>query len=100
MSELVRQASRLQRKIEARKKELESETVEATAGNDRVRAVASGAGTLVSVTIDPELIRSESLELVQDLVVAAANAALARSREMVEKEIDKVTGGLKVPGLT
>jgi DNA-binding YbaB/EbfC family protein len=100
MSELMRQASRLQRKIDVRKKELKAETAEAGAGNDQVKVVANGAGELVSVKIDPALLTAESLDMVQDLVVAAANAALTKSKEMVDKELEKVTGGLKIPGLT
>ena len=62
MGELMRQASRMQRKIEARKEELKEETVDASAGNDKVKAVANGGGELVSVTIDPELLKEEELE--------------------------------------
>jgi len=99
MGELMRQASRLQHKIEVRKKELENETVEASAGNDQVKVVANGAGELVRVVIDPELLKGEDLDMVQDLVVAASNAALTKANEMVDAEIEKVTGGLKIPGL-
>lgn len=99
MSELMRQASRLQRKIEIRKQELKSELIEATSGNDQVKAVANGGRELVSITIAPELLKSEDLAMVQDLVVAAANAALNKAQEMVDKELEKVTGGIKIPGL-
>ena len=99
MGELMRQASRLQRKVELRKQELKTETSEATAGNDQVKVVANGAGELVSVTIDPALLQKEDLAMVQDLIVAASNAALQKSHAMVEAEIEKVTGGMKIPGL-
>jgi len=99
MSELMRQASRLQRKVQSRKEELKDETVEAKSGNDRVTVVVNGAGEVVSVAIDPALLEQEGLEMVQDLVVAATNAALTKSNEMVEAEIEKVTGGMKIPGL-
>lgn len=99
MGELMRQASRLQRKVEKRKEELKDETVEASAGNEQVKVVANGAGSLVSVQIAPELLKAEELSMVQDLVVAAANAALSKSQQMVEAEIEKVTGGIKIPGL-
>jgi nucleoid-associated protein EbfC len=99
MGELMRQASRLQRKVERRKEELKTETVEASAGNDQVKVVANGGGEIVSVTIDPALLNQEELGMVQDLVVAASNAALAKSHQMVEAEIEKVTGGIKIPGL-
>lgn len=99
MSELMRQASRLQRKIEARKVELKEETVEASAGNDQVKAVANGGRELVSIVIDPKLLEGEDLDMVQDLVVAATNAALNKATEMVDEELEKVTGGMKIPGL-
>jgi len=99
MSELMRQASRLQRKIEKRKEELKAETIEASAGNDQVKVTVNGGKELVAVIIDPELLKSEDLSMVQDLVVAAVNAGLKKSGEMVDAELEKVTGGLKVPGL-
>lgn len=99
MSELMRQASRLQRKIEKRKQELTTETIEASAGNDQVKVKVNGGRELVEITIAPELLKSEDLGMVQDLVVAAVNAGLKKSAEMVDAELEKVTGGLKVPGL-
>ena len=99
MSELMRQASRLQRKVEKRKQELKTEQVEAGAGNDKVKVVANGGGEIISVTIDPELLKTEELAMVQDLIVAATNSALKKADEMVEGEIEKATGGMKIPGL-
>jgi DNA-binding YbaB/EbfC family protein len=99
MSELMRQASRLQRKVAVRKEELKGATVEAGAGNDRVKVVVNGARELVSINIDPALLKEEDLDMVQDLVVAAVNAGMVKSNEMVEAEIEKVTGGVSIPGL-
>ena len=99
MGELMRQASRLQRKVEKRKEELKESTTEASAGNDRVKATVNGAGALVSITIDPELLKQEDLAMVQDLVVAAVNAAISKSEQMIEAEVEKVTGGIKLPGV-
>jgi DNA-binding YbaB/EbfC family protein len=99
MGELMRQASRLQRKVEKRKEELKNETVEAGAGNEQVKAVVNGGGELVSIEIAPALLQAEDLSMVQDLVVVAVNAALVKSQQMVEAEVEKVTGGIKIPGL-
>ena len=99
MGELMRQASRLQRRVEQRKQELKTETVEASAGNDQVTVTVNGAGEMVSIAIAPELLKSEDLSMVQDLIVAGTNAALKKSQEMIEAEIEKVTGGVKIPGL-
>ena len=99
MSELMRQASRLQRKVAVRKEELKTATVEASAGNDRVKVVVNGARELVSIAIDPNLLKEEDLGMVQDLIVAAVNAGMVKSNEMVEAEIEKVTGGVNIPGI-
>jgi hypothetical protein len=99
MSELMRQASRLQRKIEKRKEELKTETFEASAGNDKVKVTVNGAQEVVAVVIDPDLLEGEGLDMAQDLIVAATNAALTKSRETVDAEVEKVTGGLKIPGI-
>ena len=100
MSELMKQASRMQRKVEARREELKEQTFEASSGNERVKVVVTGGGDVVSVTLDPALIADEGLEMAQDLIVAATNAAMALSRETVDTEIEKVTGGLKIPGMS
>ncbi len=99
MGELMRQASRMQRKIEKRREELKDDEFEAGAGDDMVKVTVNGAAELVRVTVDPKALESEGLEMVQDLMVAAANAALVKSRESVDAELEKVTGGLKIPGL-
>lgn len=99
MSELMRQASRLQRRVAQRKEELKSTNVEASAGNDQVKVVVSGGHELISISIAPELLKQEDLGMVQDLIVAAVNAGMTKSNEMVEAEIEKVTGGLAIPGL-
>jgi hypothetical protein len=99
MAELMRQASRMQRKIEKRREELKAEEYEAGAGDDRVKVTVNGGAELVKVTIDPKALEDEGLDMVSDLVVAAANAALKKAREHVDAELEQVTGGLKIPGL-
>jgi DNA-binding YbaB/EbfC family protein len=99
MGELMRQAGRMQRKIEQRKVELKSETVEASVGNDQVKVVANGALEVVTITVSPELLKGESLDMAQDLLVAGVNAALKKAQELVDAEIEKVTKGIKVPGI-
>lgn len=99
MGELMRQASRMQRKIDQRKNELKSETVEAGVGNDQVKVVANGALEIVKITVSPELLKAESLDMAQDLLVAGVNAALKKAQEMIDSEVEKVTKGIKVPGI-
>lgn len=99
MNEFMRQAARMQRRIEKRREELKEETFEESAGNDRVKVKVSGALEITAIEVDPGLLEEEGLEMVQDLIVAASNAALARARETIDKEIEKVSAGLKIPGL-
>ncbi len=98
MSELMRQASRMQRKIEKRKEDLKKETVETASGGGQVKAVVNGGREVVSIDIGEEALKQDK-ELLQDLIVAAVNAGLAKAAEMVEAELEKVTGGVKVPGM-
>lgn len=99
MPELVRQAGRLQRKIQERKEELKAETFEASAGDDKVKVTVNGEHALLAIEITPSLLEEEALDMVQDLIVAATNAALTKSREHVDAELEKISGGLKIPGI-
>ncbi|HEY8211379.1 MAG TPA: YbaB/EbfC family nucleoid-associated protein [Myxococcaceae bacterium] len=96
----IRQANKLTEKIEERKKQLADETVEGKAGDGLVVAVANGAQEIKSIKIDPKLIDPNEKALLEDTVTAAVNAALANSRDHMQKELNKVTGGVKIPGLT
>lgn len=100
MNELLRQASRMQRKMEKRREELKEEEFEAGAGNDLVTVKVNGASEVISVSIDEKALEGEGLEMVQDLIIAATNAALTKAREHVDAELEKTTGGLKIPGMT
>lgn len=101
MNELMRQASRLQRKIENRRKELEGEEFEAGAVNDKIMVKVNGAREVVSINIDKTILEEDDgFELLQDSIVAAVNAAMTKSREHVDAELEKVSGGLKIPGIS
>jgi DNA-binding YbaB/EbfC family protein len=92
---LLRQAQQLQSRMEKLQKELENETVEATAGGGAVTVVATGAQKIVSVRIDPEA--AGDPEMLQDLVVAAVNEALERSKQMASERMSGLTAGLGLP---
>jgi len=96
----MRQASKLTEKLEQRKKELSDETVEGQAGDGRVKVVATGSGDIRSIKIAPEVLQAGDVEMMEDLIAAAVNAALAQARELSERELGKISGGLKIPGIT
>lgn len=99
MNELMRQAARMQRKIEQVKKDNADKEVSATAVGDKVKATATYGGKIARIEIDPEFLKSEGLELALDSAVAAINAALDLADKGMEAELAKVTGGVKIPGL-
>jgi nucleoid-associated protein EbfC len=96
----IRQANKLTEKIEQRKKELSEETMEHKAAEGRVTVVATGAQEIKSIKIDPSIIDPADPSLLEDIVTAAVNAALASSREHMQRELAKVSGGVKIPGIT
>lgn len=96
---LMRQAQQLQAKMLKVQEEMAARTVEASAGGGMVTAVANGKQELVSIKLEKEVVNPEDLEMLQDLILAAANAALKKSQEMVSEEMKKLTGGMNIPGL-
>jgi len=100
MNELMRQAARLQRKVEQTKKEVGEKEIVATALGDKVKATVTYAGKLAKVDIDPEFLKSEGIEIALDGVVLAVNSGLEQAEKAMEAEVEKVTGGVKIPGLT
>ena len=99
MGNMMKQAQRLQAQMLKMQEELAERTVESTAGGGMIRVVANGRQQIVSVRIDKEVVNPEDVEMLQDLVLAAVNDALAKSQEMVSGEMSKLTGGLNLPGL-
>ena len=99
LGDIMKQAQRLKAEMERLQAEAAMKTVEGSAGGGMVTVVANGKGDLLSVKIDPEVARGEDLEMLQDLVVAAANDALRRARELLAQEVSRLTGGLNLPGL-
>ena len=100
LKDLIQQAQGLQSKIAALQEELAEKVVVGSSGGDMVKVEASGAQEILSITIEKELLDPEDPEMLQDLVVAAVNDALKKSRELMAQEMSKLTGGLPIPGLT
>lgn len=98
--ELMEQAQGLQAKVAAMQEQLAEQIVVGSAGGDMVKVEANGAQEILSIKIEKEVISAEDPEMVEDLVVAAVNDALRKSRELMTQEMSKLTGGLRIPGLT
>lgn len=98
-SRMMRQAQQLQKRIAELQSELESATVETTAGGGVVSVVVSGKMTVESISIDPEVVSPEDVDILEDLVTAAVNEGLAKAQEMANSRMSELTGGLNIPGL-
>jgi DNA-binding YbaB/EbfC family protein len=97
---MIKQAQELQKNMAKMQEELESATVESSAGGGAVKAVVSGKMKLESLEIDPEAVSPDDVEMLQDLVLAAVNDGLDKAQEMVSSRMSSLTGGLNIPGLT
>jgi hypothetical protein len=98
LGNIMKQAQQLQERLSQVQETVARRTVEASAGGGMVRVVVNGKHELLSVTLDPAVLR-EDVELVQDLVLAAVNEGIRNAQKMVAEEMTKATGGLKIPGL-
>lgn len=95
---MMRQAQRMQAQLQKIQEELETLTVEGSAGGGVVKVVMTGKQVVESVTIEPEAV--EDVELLQDLVAAAVNDASNKTQELAASKMSAITGGMNIPGLT
>jgi DNA-binding YbaB/EbfC family protein len=96
---MMKQAQKLQAKMAEMQVELGNRTATAQAGGGMVEATVNGRQELLSLRIDPEVASPDDVEMLQDLILAAVNEALNRSREMMAQEMSKLTGGMQIPGM-
>ena len=97
MNNLLKQAQKMQKDMEKNQKELETKIYEASAGGGAVSVKLTGKKRLESVTIDKDVVDPDDVEMLQDLVLSAVNAAMQMADEDAEKVMGKLTGGM--PGL-
>jgi DNA-binding YbaB/EbfC family protein len=100
MGNMMKQAQKLQSQMMKLQEELADKTVESSSGGGMVTVVANGRQQIVSIQIEDEVVDPDDVEMLQDLVLAAVNDALAKAQEMVSSEMGKLTGGLNIPGLS
>lgn len=99
MQGMLKKVQKMQSEMTRLQDELKEREVEGTAGGEAVKAVVNGNKNLVSLTLSPDAVDPEDVEMLQDLIVTAVNDAMKKVDEMTEKELGKVTGGLKLPGM-
>ncbi|HYC23386.1 MAG TPA: YbaB/EbfC family nucleoid-associated protein [Candidatus Bathyarchaeia archaeon] len=100
MGDLMKQAKAMQDRLASLQAEVGARVVEASAGGGMVTARVNGKLELLSLAIEAEVFKGEDREMLQDLVVAAVNGAIRKAQQMMSDEMAKLTGGLRIPGLT
>jgi nucleoid-associated protein EbfC len=99
MNELMRQAARMQRRIDQAKTELKEREIEVEGLGGKVKVVVTLGRSVKRIDVDKETLKTEELELVLDGVCAAINQGIEQADKQMEAEIEKVTGGVKIPGM-
>ena len=99
MGNILRQAQAMQEQLAKIQEQAAAKTVQGSAGGGMVTVTANGALQIVGVKIDPEVFKSQDVEMLQDLIVAASSEALRKARDMMAEEMKGLTGGLNIPGL-
>ena len=99
MAKMMKQVQKMQEQMKKLQEELEHKTVEASSGGGAVRVVVTGKQKIVSIEISPEAVDPEDVEMLQDMVLVAVNEALQKSQDMMNDEMESITGGVNIPGL-
>jgi nucleoid-associated protein EbfC len=99
MNQMMKQVKKMQEQMLKAQEELETKTVEGSAGGGVVNVKMSGHKKLLEVNIKPEAVDPEDIEMLQDLILTAVNDALAKAEELANKDMGRFTGGMNIPGL-
>lgn len=99
MNDLMRQAQIMQNKLAQKQEELGTLTTEGSSGGGMVKVVVTGKQDVVSISIDPTVVDPADVGMLEDLVLTALNDAMRAARELAEREMKSVTGGMSLPGL-
>lgn len=99
MNSMMRQMQKLQKQMAEAQEKVDLAEVEATAGGGMIKVTMNGKRELLSISINPEAVDPDDVEMLQDMIMVAVNDALKQVEKMQEKEIGGLTGGLSIPGL-
>lgn len=99
MQKMMKQMQKMQRDMEKMQAEAAEKTVEASAGGGAITVTVSGNQEVKAVKINPDAVDLDDIEMLEDMVMAATNEALEKSKDMVAGELSKLTGGMNIPGL-
>ena len=96
---LMQRAQQLQARLAKAQEDLAKATVETTSGGGAITVVINGQQKIQSIKISPDVLKTEDVEMLEDMVLTAVNDAVAKSQELAAKQMSALTGGLRIPGL-
>lgn len=99
MQQFLKQANQMQQRMQKLQGELAGKQYDASSGGGAVTVVVSGESKIVSLKISDDVIKSGDAEMLQDLILTAVNEAIKKSKDSYETEMNKITGGLAIPGM-
>jgi DNA-binding YbaB/EbfC family protein len=99
LNKLMKQAQKMQEQMAKTQAELESKTVEVTAAGGKVKVTANGAGDILSIKIDKEIVDPGDVEFLEEVILSAVKQAVEQGKALAQSEMTKLTGGLNLPGL-
>lgn len=99
MQKMMKQMQKMQRDMEKMQEEAAAKTVEASAGGGAVTVTVSGNQEVKAISINPDAVDLDDIEMLEDMIMAATNEALEKSKEEVANDLSKITGGMNIPGL-
>ncbi|QUH29203.1 YbaB/EbfC family nucleoid-associated protein [Vallitalea guaymasensis] len=99
MNNLMKQAQKMQKKMQEMQEDLDNQVFEASAGGGAVKVTVTGKKEVTKVSINPEVVDEDDVEMLEDLILAAVNEAMRTADEKVNQQMSKVTGGLNMPGI-
>lgn len=99
MNSMIKQAQKMQDEITELQNDIEARDFSATSGGGTVEVVVTGAKNIKALTIKPEVVDKDDVEMLQDLIISAINEAMADVEKTTEEEMNKITGGVALPGL-
>jgi DNA-binding YbaB/EbfC family protein len=99
LNKLMKQAQKMQEQMAKTQSELAEKTVEIEAGGGKVKIVANGAGDVISIKIDKDIVDPNDVEFLEEVVLSGVKSAIEQGKALAESEMTKITGGLGIPGL-
>jgi len=100
MGNLMKQAQQMQQKMLKLQEEIAKRTLDASVGGGMVTVTVNGKSEVLRIKIEPQVVDPDDVEMLEDLIVVGVNEALRKAQEMMSEEMSKLTGGLKIPGLS